>query len=66
MSQDTTWVNQNMQNAGQYAGNQMGQFVGNQRGQNVGIQAIGNQNGNVAAPVVGNRNPGNQVKCFNC
>ena len=36
--------NQNMQNAGQYAGNQhgqyvgnqMGQFVGNQRGQNVG------------------------------
>jgi hypothetical protein len=48
--------NQNMQNAGQYAGNQygqyagnqMGQFVGKQRGQNVGNQAMGNQNRNVA------------------
>ena len=47
--------NQNIQNAGQYAGNRMGQFVGNQRGQNVGIQAMGNQNRNVAAPVVGNQ-----------
>jgi hypothetical protein len=54
---------------GQYAGNQMGQFVGNQRGQNVGNQAMGNQNRNVAAPVVGNMgnvNQGNLVKCFNC
>jgi hypothetical protein len=77
--------NQNMQNAGQYAGNQygqyagnqygqhagnqMGQFIGNQRGQNVGNQAMGNQNRNVAAPVVGNQgnvNQGNPVKCFNC
>ena len=54
--------NQNMQNAGQYAGNQygqnagnqLGQFVGNQRGQNVGNQAMGHQNRNVAALVVGN------------
>jgi hypothetical protein len=47
----------------------MGQFVGNQRGQNVGNQAMGNQNRNVAAPVVGNLgnvNQGNPVKCFNC
>jgi hypothetical protein len=61
--------NQNMQNAGQYAGNQMGQFVRNQRGQNVGNQAMGNQNRNVVAPVVGNLgnvNQGTPVKCFNC
>ena len=47
----------------------MGQFVGNQRGQNVSNQAMGNQNRNVAAPVVGNLgnvNQGNPLKCFNC
>ena len=47
----------------------MGQFVGNQRGQNIGNQAVGNQVGNVAAPVggnYGNGNQGNLVKCFNC
>jgi hypothetical protein len=70
--------NQNMLNAGnqnagnqygQNAGNQLGQFVGNQRGQNVGNQAMGNQNRNIAAPVVGNLgnvNQGNPIKCFNC
>ena len=49
----------------------MGQYVGNQRGQQVGNQAMGNQMGNAAAPVVRNvgnvpRNQGNMVKCFNC
>ena len=56
---------------GQITENQMGQFVGNQRGQNVSNQALGNQMGNVAAPVFrnfsnGNGNQGNLVKCFNC
>ena len=72
--------NQNMQNQmGQFAGNrmgqntrnQLGQFVGNQRGQYVSNQVMGNQVGNVVAPVAGNygngnMNQGNVVKCFNC
>ena len=48
--------------------NKMGQFVGNQRGQNIGNQTMGNQIGNVAAPVAGNygnMNQGNPIKCFN-
>lgn len=69
--------NQNVQNAGQYAGNklgqyagnQIGQYAGNQRAQNVRNQAMGNQFRIVAARVVGingNVNQGNPVKCFNC
>ena len=51
---------------GQFQGNQSGQYVGNQMGQNVGNRAVGNQNGYVAAPVVGNYGNVNQVKCYNC